>query len=205
MSRMIELLAKGRTLSGPPAKSCGRNGVGSAARLAMRSSAFRLVVVAIVFAVSVTVGVVAAVMGVGVGAASGGLYLLATAPIGKANAARGDRGEIRVVAGPAISRPASRAALDETVLDRLTALGYGAADLGQVIRFDGGWIVGLPWRSGWSWPWWSATTGGLPASSRPYVDDLQAASGVPGRTGSGAGHLLTAASWAGAQSDVRPR
>jgi hypothetical protein len=51
-----------------------------------------------------------------------------------------DRGEIRVVPDPHLQRLAM-VSLDAGVLDRLAIVGYPANDIGEVTRFDGGWIV----------------------------------------------------------------
>jgi hypothetical protein len=95
-----------------------------------------LLFVAILLAADVTIGVVAAVMVAGVAAATA---VYAKNRTDRHNAAV-DRGEIQVVADPHLL-PLSAAALDESVLERLAALDYPSCDIGDVTRFDGGWII----------------------------------------------------------------
>jgi hypothetical protein len=93
-------------------------------------------VVAIVLAADVAIGVVVLVMVLGVGAAT---IVYAKNRTDRHNAAV-DRGEIRVVPDPHL-RPVDAASLDRTVADRLAALRFWPDDIGQVTRFDGGWLV----------------------------------------------------------------
>lgn len=51
-----------------------------------------------------------------------------------------DRGELRVPDDPHLAR-ADPSTLDRSTRDRLAALGYDGTELGQVKRFDGGWIA----------------------------------------------------------------
>jgi hypothetical protein len=95
-----------------------------------------VVLVAIILAADVTVGAVAAVMIFGVGAATA-VYIKNRTD--RHNAAV-DRGEIEVVPDPHLV-PASVSALRSSVLARLAALDYPEHDIGEVTRFDGGWIV----------------------------------------------------------------
>jgi hypothetical protein len=95
-----------------------------------------VVLVAVILAADVTVGAVAAVMVFGVGAATA-VYLKNRTD--RHNAAV-DRGEIEVVPDPHL-RPVSVASLPVSMLERLAALDHPAHDIGEVIRFDGGWIV----------------------------------------------------------------
>jgi hypothetical protein len=95
-----------------------------------------VVLVALTLAADVAVGVVAAVMIFGVGAATA-VYIKNRTD--RHNAAI-DRGEIRTVADPHLM-PLTRTALHPPVLARLAALDYPEHDIGEVIRFDGGWIV----------------------------------------------------------------
>ena len=95
-----------------------------------------LVLVAVILIADVTIGLVAAVMVFGVGAATA---VYAKNRTDRHNAAV-DRGEIRVVPDPHLRR-LSVGSLDAAVLDRLAVVGYPAHDIGEVTRFDGGWIV----------------------------------------------------------------
>jgi hypothetical protein len=95
-----------------------------------------VVLVALILAADVAVGVVAGVMVFGVGAATA-VYIKNRTD--RHNAAV-DRGEIRTVADPHLL-PLSRVALGPTVLEQLAVLDYPEHDIGEVIRFDGGWIV----------------------------------------------------------------
>jgi hypothetical protein len=95
-----------------------------------------VVLVALILAADVTIGLTVAVMVFGVGAATV-VYLKNRTD--RHNAAV-DRGEIRVVADPHLL-PVNAEALDAPVLERLAALDYPAHDIGEVTRFDGGWIV----------------------------------------------------------------
>jgi|HubBroStandDraft_1064217.scaffolds.fasta_scaffold288638_1 hypothetical protein len=94
------------------------------------------VIVAILFAVDVTIGVVALVLAAGVWAATG-VYVKNRTD--RHNAAV-DRGEIRVPADPHLRRVPA-ASLAEAVQQRLLRLGYPVAEVGEVDRFDLGWIV----------------------------------------------------------------
>ena len=51
-----------------------------------------------------------------------------------------DRGELRVPADPHLAR-VDPSELDPAWCERLAAVGYPAAELGQVKRFEGGWIA----------------------------------------------------------------
>jgi hypothetical protein len=95
-----------------------------------------LLVVVILLAADFKVGVVGAVMVFGVGAASA-VYVKNRTD--RHNAAV-ERGEIRVVADPHLRRTTA-AALDEVVLARLAGAGFPPHDIGEVTRFDGGWLV----------------------------------------------------------------
>jgi hypothetical protein len=95
-----------------------------------------LVLVAVVLIADVTIGLVVAVMVIGAGTATA---VYAKNRTDRHNAAV-DRGEIRVVPDPHL-RPLTAASLDTGVLDRLAVVGYPANDIGEVTRFDGGWIV----------------------------------------------------------------
>lgn len=95
-----------------------------------------LIVVAIVLAVNIAAGVVVAVLLVGAGAATVTYVKNRT---DRHNAAI-DRGELRVPDDPHLVR-VDPETLDSHLLRRLAELGYRADDLGQVKRFDGGWIA----------------------------------------------------------------
>jgi hypothetical protein len=95
-----------------------------------------VVVVGLILVADAAVGIVAAVMVFGVGAATA-VYIKNRTD--RHNAAV-DRGEIRTVADPHLL-PVTRAALDPNVLEQLDGLDYPEHDIGEVIRFDGGWIV----------------------------------------------------------------
>jgi hypothetical protein len=95
-----------------------------------------VVVVALILAADVAVGMVAAVMVFGVGAATA-VYIKNRTD--RHNAAV-DRGEIETVEDPHL-RPLTGAGLEPTVVDRLATLDYPEHDIGEVIGFDGGWIV----------------------------------------------------------------
>jgi hypothetical protein len=95
-----------------------------------------LVFIAAVLAADVAVGAVVGVMIVGVGAASAAYLKNRT---DRHNAAV-DRGEIPVVADPHL-QPVAAVVLDAPVLERLNLLGFPRADIGEVTRFDGGWLV----------------------------------------------------------------
>jgi hypothetical protein len=95
-----------------------------------------VVLVALILAADAAVGVVVAVMVFGVGAATA-VYIKNRTD--RHNAAV-DRGEIRTVADPHL-QPLTPAALGPTVLDQLAVLDYPEHDIGEVMRFDGGWIV----------------------------------------------------------------
>jgi hypothetical protein len=95
-----------------------------------------VVVVAILFALGATIGVVGLVL---IGGAAAASVVYVKNRTDRHNAAV-DRGEIRVVADPHVqSVPVGL--LDAHVLERLAGLGYAASDIGEVARFDGGWIV----------------------------------------------------------------
>jgi hypothetical protein len=95
-----------------------------------------LVLIGVVLIADVTVGLVVAVMVIGVGAATAVYTKNRT---DQHNAAV-DRGEIRVVPDPHL-RELTVTSLDAGVLGRLAVVGYPADDIGEVTRFDGGWIV----------------------------------------------------------------
>ena len=132
---MIEPLRKGEPYPGrlPGVRTRWRRLSGNT-RLAIVG--VPLLVVGLLLAADVTIGVVAAVMVGGVAAATA---VYAKNRTDRHNAAV-DRGEIRVVADPHLL-PVSAAALDGPVLERLAALDYPSYDIGDVTRFDGGWIV----------------------------------------------------------------
>lgn len=92
--------------------------------------------VALILAADVAVGVATAAMVFGVGAATA-VYIKNRTD--RHNAAV-DRGEIRTIADPHLT-PLTLTALPPPVLERLAALDYPGHDIGEVIRFDGGWIV----------------------------------------------------------------
>jgi hypothetical protein len=94
------------------------------------------VLVGLILAADVTIGVTVGVMVFGVGAATA---VYAKNRTDRHNAAI-DRGEIQPVADPHLLR-LDRSALNAPALERLAALDYPAHDIGEVTRFDGGWIV----------------------------------------------------------------
>jgi hypothetical protein len=93
-------------------------------------------VIAILFALEPTIGVVGLVL---IGGAAAASVVYVKNRTDRHNAAV-DRGEIRVVSDPHV-RPLPAGLLEEDVLERLAGLGYAARDIGEVARFDGGWIV----------------------------------------------------------------
>jgi hypothetical protein len=95
-----------------------------------------VVLIVVLFVVSVTVGVVALVLLGGAAAAS---VVYVKNRTDRHNAAV-DRGEIRVVPDPHLRRVAA-SSLDPAVRERLDGLGYPPAAIGEVSRFDGGWVV----------------------------------------------------------------
>jgi hypothetical protein len=92
--------------------------------------------IALFFAINPDIGLVALVLFGGAGVAS---VVYVKNRTDRHNAAI-DRGEIRVVADPHL-RPVAVASLGPDVLGRLAALGFPAADLGEVTHFEGGWIA----------------------------------------------------------------
>jgi hypothetical protein len=132
---MIEPLRKGQPYPGrlPPVRTQWRR-LDRWVRLAMVG--IPAVLVAIVLAVDLAIGVVVLVMVLGVGAAT---TVYAKNRTDRHNAAV-DRGEIRVVPDPHL-RSVDATSLDGAVLERLAALGFWPNDIGQVTRFDGGWLV----------------------------------------------------------------
>jgi hypothetical protein len=128
-----------------------------------------LLLLVILFAASVQLGAVAAVMVVGVWAATA-VYVKNRTD--RHNAAV-DRGEIRIVADPHIvAMP--RETLDVPVAERLARLGYPSDDIGQVTKFDGGYIVKRRNRSDVSVV--VGDDGGVAYFDPRWVDDLRAAS-----------------------------
>ncbi|HET6873349.1 MAG TPA: hypothetical protein VFH70_01125 [Acidimicrobiales bacterium] len=106
-----------------------------AARVA--SAGVPLAVIGIAFALDIRAGITLAVFFVGMAAAS---VVYVKNRTDRHNAAV-ERGEIGVIADPRF-RPVERAQVPSDILERTAALGHGAGDLGRVVRFDGGWIVG---------------------------------------------------------------
>lgn len=94
-----------------------------------------LLVIGLAFAAGARVGAVIAVMVVGAAAASA-VYVKNRTD--RHNAAV-DRGEITVVADPGFA-PATAADLPAGRLHSVG--GFDTGDVGRVVRFDGGWIVG---------------------------------------------------------------
>lgn len=132
---MIEPLPKGELYPGRlPSVRAQWQRLSGSLRIAM--VAIPLLLVAILFAADFKVGVVGAVMVFGVAAATAVFVKNRT---DRHNAAV-ERGEIRVVADPHLQRTTA-AALDEVVLARLAEWGFPAHDIGEVTRFDGGWVV----------------------------------------------------------------
>jgi hypothetical protein len=95
-----------------------------------------LLVALLIFLVSVPAGAAVAVMVVGADLATVTYVKNRT---DRHNAAV-DRGEITVRDDPHL-RPESPADLDPDLVERLSSIGYPAADVGEVLRFDGGWLV----------------------------------------------------------------
>jgi hypothetical protein len=95
-----------------------------------------LVLVGVILIADVTIGLVFAVLVIGAGAATA---VYAKNRTDRHNAAV-DRGEIRVVSDPHLQQM-TVTSLDSRVLDRLAVVGYPPNDIGEVTRFDGGWIV----------------------------------------------------------------
>jgi hypothetical protein len=93
-------------------------------------------VVAVVFVLNVTAGATAAVLAVGVGAAS---VMFVKNRTDRHNAAL-DRGEITVPGDPHL-RAASVSELPDRLLRALATRGLPPDQVGQVTRFDGGWLV----------------------------------------------------------------
>jgi hypothetical protein len=127
-----------------------------------------LVVVALL-ATSSALGVVVAVMVAGAGVVSA-VYVKNRTD--RHNAAV-DRGEIRVVPDPHL-RPVTRDALSPPTFERLGRLGYQPGQIGQVVRFDGGWIVGTKNRHDVSVV--IGDDGGTAYFDPRSVDELRAAS-----------------------------
>lgn len=132
---MIEPLRKGEPYPGrrPPLREQWRE-VPVSARLV--ATIVPLVVIAIVLAVNIAAGVAVAVLLGGAGAATVTYVKNRT---DRHNAAI-DRGELRVPDDPHLVR-VDPATLDSYLIGRLGELGYERDDLGQVKRFDGGWIA----------------------------------------------------------------
>ena len=95
-----------------------------------------VLVVVLLFLVSVPAGAAIGVMAVGAGAATVTYVKNRT---DRHNAAV-DRGEIPLREDPHL-RPASPDRLDPGLADRLSSIGYPRGDLGEVTRFEGGWLV----------------------------------------------------------------
>jgi len=95
-----------------------------------------LLVALLIFLVSVPAGAAVAVMVVGADLATVTYVKNRT---DRHNAAV-ERGEITVRDDPHL-RPVSPADLDPDVVERLSSIGYPRPDLGEVLRFDGGWLV----------------------------------------------------------------
>lgn len=98
--------------------------------------AIPVVLVVVVLAANVKAGITAAVLILGVAAAT---FIFAKNRTDRHNAAV-ERGEIIAAPDPHF-RPTNRDALDPDVLPRLDRIGYARSDLGQIARFDGGWLV----------------------------------------------------------------
>lgn len=96
-----------------------------------------LAVIVIALALDIRAGITLAVFFVGMGAASA-VYVKNRTD--RHNAAV-DRGEIAVIPDPHLES-VGQAQVPSDILARTAALGHGADDLGRVLRFDGGWIVG---------------------------------------------------------------
>lgn len=165
---MIDPLPKGEPYPGrlPPLRAQWR-------RLPQRSQVTivgipTLVVVALL-ATSSALGVVVAVMVAGAGVVSA-VYVKNRTD--RHNAAV-DRGEIRVVPDPHL-RPVTRDALSPPTFERLGRLGYQPGQIGQVVRFDGGWIVGTKNRHDVSVV--IGDDGGTAYFDPRSVDELRAAS-----------------------------
>ena len=92
--------------------------------------------VALLLALNPAAGVAAGVLALGAAAATA-TYVKNRAD--RHNAAI-DRGELRVPDDPHLTR-VDPSTLDRPAQERLAAVGYTAEDLGQVKRFDGGWIA----------------------------------------------------------------
>jgi hypothetical protein len=132
---VIEPLRKGQPYPGrrPPVPEQWRE-LPVGARLAV--TAVPSAIVALVLALNLAAGVAAAVLALGAAAAT---ITYVKNRTDRHNAAI-DRGELRVPDDPHLMR-VDPSTLDHALLDRLTELGYTAGDLGQVKRFDGGWIA----------------------------------------------------------------
>jgi len=132
---VIEPLRKGEPYPGrrPPVREQWRE-----LPLAMRVvvTAVPALIVILVLALNLAAGVAAAVLVVGAAAATTTYVKNRT---DRHNAAI-DRGELRVPDDPHLAR-VELSTLDSRLLERLAELGYGRSDLGQVKRFDGGWIA----------------------------------------------------------------
>ncbi len=94
------------------------------------------VVVVVVLLVNLTAGVTAAVLAVGVAAVTG---VFARNRTDRHNAAV-ERGEIECAADPHF-RSLDPTQMDPAVRERLARLGYSGDDVGDLMRFDGGWLV----------------------------------------------------------------
>jgi hypothetical protein len=132
---VIEPLRKGEPYPGrlPPLRIQWRRLSGGTRLLIV---GLPVLLVAALLAANLTIGTVVAVMVLGAGAAT---VVYAKNRTDRHNAAV-DRGEIPVVADPHL-RPSTAASLDPAVLERLARLQYPADDIGEVTRFDGGWLV----------------------------------------------------------------
>ncbi len=92
--------------------------------------------VVVVLLVNLTAGVTAAVLATGVAAAT---IVFAMNRTDRHNAAV-ERGEIESVADPHF-QSFDPTQLDSDVAARLAGLGYSGDDVGDLMRFDGGWLV----------------------------------------------------------------
>ena len=132
---MIEPLRKGQPYPGrqPPVREQWRE-LPVPARWTLFLVPAALVV--LLLALNPAAGVAAGVLALGAAAATATYVKNRT---DRHNAAI-DRGELRVPDDPHLAR-VDPSTLDRPSQERLAAVGYPAADLGQVKRFDGGWIA----------------------------------------------------------------
>lgn len=98
-----------------------------------------LAVIAVVLAANIRAGITVGVLVVGMAIAT---CVYVKNRTDRHNAAV-DRGEIRTIPDPDF-RAVAGTDLPPELVARISELGRDPADVGRVVRFDGGWIVGRP-------------------------------------------------------------